>query len=158
MTIFDPAAFRTLLGAFPTGVAVVTVREAGGGLAGMTASAVSSVSLAPPLLVVCVDTATDFHRAIAPASHFALSVLGEDQEHLSRRFASETPDRFAGVGYTLGDHGLPLLDGAAAHILCAAWESRAAGDHTLFFGEVLGGATFPRAPLVHVRGGYRRLA
>jgi flavin reductase (DIM6/NTAB) family NADH-FMN oxidoreductase RutF len=154
----DAAAFRALLGSFPTGVAVVTTRDAAGGPAGMTASAVSSVSLEPPLLVVCVDRATDFHRHIETASRFALSVLAADQETLSRRFAAEMPDRFAGVGYATDDHGLPLLDGAAAHIVCERWDARTAGDHTLFFGLVVGGAVHPRPPLIHFRGGYRWLA
>jgi flavin reductase (DIM6/NTAB) family NADH-FMN oxidoreductase RutF len=139
-------------------VAVVTTRGTAGELAGMTASAVSSVSLDPPLLVVCVDRATDFHPHIAAAPRFALSVLAADQETLSRRFASEAEDRFSGVGYALDEHGLPLLDGATAHIVCQRWDARPAGDHTLFLGLVLGGTAHPRPPLVHFRGGYRWLA
>jgi flavin reductase (DIM6/NTAB) family NADH-FMN oxidoreductase RutF len=154
----DPSAFRTLMGSFPTGVAVVTTRDAGDQLAGMTASALSSVSLEPPLLLVCVDRATDFHQSIEVARHFAVSVLASDQETLSRRFASETPDRFAGVGYELDDYGLPLLSGAAAHIICQRWDARPAGDHTLFLGLVIAGASYARTPLVHFRGGYRWLA
>lgn len=154
MSSLDAAAFRTLMGSFATGVAVVTTRGPAGQLAGMTASAVSSVSLAPPLLLVCVDRATDFHREIEDAAHFALSVLAADQEPLSRRFAAELEDRFAGVGYTVEERGLALLDGAAAHIVCATWDARAAGDHTLFLGEVLAGTAFARPPLVHFRGGY----
>jgi flavin reductase (DIM6/NTAB) family NADH-FMN oxidoreductase RutF len=157
VSALDPATFRTLMGSFPTGVAVVTARGPGGELAGMTASALSSVSLDPPLLVICVDRATDFHRSIEGAPHFALSVLASDQEAMSRRFASETEDRFNGVGYTLDQFGLPLLEGAAAHLVCERWDARKVGDHTLFFGLVIGGATFPRAPLVHFRGGYRWL-
>jgi 3-hydroxy-9,10-secoandrosta-1,3,5(10)-triene-9,17-dione monooxygenase reductase component len=158
VTPLDQAAFRTLMGSFASGVAVVTARDAAGAPAGMTASAVSSVSLEPPLLVVCVDRATDFHRSIEAAPRFALSVLAADQETLSRRFASEAADRFAGVGYTLDQYGLPLLDGVVAHIVCERWDARPAGDHTLFFGLVIGGAGFPRTPLVHFRGGYRWLA
>jgi flavin reductase (DIM6/NTAB) family NADH-FMN oxidoreductase RutF len=158
MTALDQAVFRTLMGSFASGVAVVTTRAAAGDLAGMTASAVSSVSLEPPLLLVCVDRTTDFHPSIEAAERFALSVLAADQEALSRRFASEIEDRFAGVGYTLDPHGLPLLDGAVAHIVCQRWDARPAGDHTLFLGLVIAGAAFPRTPLVHFRGGYRWLA
>jgi flavin reductase (DIM6/NTAB) family NADH-FMN oxidoreductase RutF len=157
VSAIDLATFRTLMGSFPTGVAVVTSRGGAGELAGMTASALSSVSLDPPLLVVCVDRATDFHRSIEGAPRFAVSVLAADQETLSRRFASETENRFDGVGYTLDQYGLPLLDGAVAHVVCERWDARAAGDHTLFFGLVIGGAAFPRTPLVHFRGGYRWL-
>lgn len=157
MSPLDAAAFRTLMGSFPTGVAVVTTCGPDGHIAGMTASAVSSASLEPPLLLVCVDRETDFHREIEPARYFALSVLAKDQEHLSRRFAAELDDRFAGVGYALDERGLPLLDGATAHIVCAKWDARPAGDHTQFLGEVVAGVTFDRPPLVHFRGGYRGL-
>jgi flavin reductase (DIM6/NTAB) family NADH-FMN oxidoreductase RutF len=157
MPALDPAAFRTLLGAFATGVAVVTARDRDGRVAGMTASAVSSVSLDPPLLLVCVDRTTEFHQVLEAARHFGLSVLAGDQEDLSRRFASDVADRFTGVGYTVENRGLALLDGAVAHILCEAWDARPAGDHTLFLGQVIGGEVFPRPPLVHFRGGYRRL-
>jgi flavin reductase (DIM6/NTAB) family NADH-FMN oxidoreductase RutF len=157
VSALDPSAFRTLMGSFPTGVAVATTRAADGGLAGMTASALTSVSLDPPILVLCVDRATDFHRSIEGAPRFALSVLAADQETLSRRFASEEPDRFDGVGYTLDQFGLPLLDGAAAHVICERWDARRAGDHSLFFGLVIGGAAFIRTPLIHFRGGYRWL-
>jgi flavin reductase (DIM6/NTAB) family NADH-FMN oxidoreductase RutF len=158
MSGLDAAEFRTLMGSFPTGVAVVTALARSGGIAGMTASAVSSVSLTPPVLVVCVDRSTDFHQHIEDAERFALSVLAADQETVSRRFASEATDRFDGVGYTVDEHGLPVLDGATAHIRCERWGApTAVGDHTLFFGLVVGGATFPRPPLVHFRGGYRWL-
>src|SRR5205807_1257016 len=78
---------------------------------GMTASSVASVSLEPPLLLVCVDRRHDMHPAMQAASRFVLNVLAADQEALSRRFAAEHPDRFDGVGYTENEDGLPLLDG-----------------------------------------------
>lgn len=157
MRSVSPSRFRALLGCFATGVAVVTTRDAAGDPAGMTASAIASVSLQPPLLLVCVSRETDFHSVIAHATHFGVSVLAEDQEHLSHRFAAEMADRFGGVGWSAHVSGVPLLDGAAAHIVCARRESQVAGDHTVFFGEVLDGETFGRPPLLHVRGGYRRL-
>ena len=150
----DPALFRRLLGSFATGIAVVTTRTRDGTVAGMTANAISSVSLHPPLLLVCIDRKTDFHRAIARASRFALNILAADQEGLSRRFAAEIDDRFAGVAHTLGQSGLPLLDGVAAHVLCDVWDARPAGDHTIVIGLVTGGTSFPRPPLLHFRGDY----
>jgi flavin reductase (DIM6/NTAB) family NADH-FMN oxidoreductase RutF len=152
----DPTLFRQLLGSFATGIAVVTTRTAEGNLAGMTANAISSVSLRPPLLLVCIDRKTDFHHAISGAPRFALNILAADQEALSRRFAADLDDRFAGVAYTLDPTGLPLLDGVAAHVICEVWEARSAGDHTLFIGQVTGGNAFPHPPLLHFRGAYHR--
>lgn len=131
----DPTQFRQLLCRFPTGVTVVTALDAQGRPAGMTASAISSVSLEPPLLLVCVGHQADFHPVLAAAQRFAINVLAADQEHLSRQFAAADRDRFAGVPYRRGPHDVPLLDGVVAHILCDRWSRQDAGDHTVFFGR-----------------------
>jgi len=157
MTPVDAIRFRQLLGTFATGVAVITARDGAGGPAGMTASAIASVSLEPPLLLVCVWQAADFHPVIAAAHHFGLTVLAESQEDISRRFAGKGPDRFAATPWHSHVTGVPLIEGAAAHIVCARREAVAAGDHTVFLGEVLDGTTFSRAPLLHVHGAYRHL-
>ena len=154
----DATRFRELLGSFATGVAVVTARDAAGRPAGMTASAIASVSLDPPLVLVCVWHGAEFHQAITGAEHFGLCVLAEHQEDLSRRFAGKAPDKFAGIPWHTHPAGVPLLDGVAAHIVCAAREAHPAGDHTIFLGEVTDGATFAHLPLLHVHGTYRRLA
>jgi flavin reductase (DIM6/NTAB) family NADH-FMN oxidoreductase RutF len=157
MTPIDPVRFRELLGSFATGVAVMSALDAAGRPAGITVSALASVSLAPPLILVCIARKADFHPVISRASRFGLSILAEDQERLSRRFAADIDDRFAGVGWTPHATGVPLLTAAAAHVVCAAAGARDAGDHTVFFGEVLDGEAFARQPLLHHRGGYRRL-
>jgi flavin reductase (DIM6/NTAB) family NADH-FMN oxidoreductase RutF len=153
----DPARFRQLMGTFPTGVAVLTARDANGQPAGMTASAIASVSLEPPLLLVCVGHEAEFHAVLAAATHFGLSVLGERQEEISRRFADRGPDKFSGVSWQPHATDVPLLDGAASHVVCAVRTSVPAGDHTIFLGEVVDGAVFDAAPLLHVHGTYRRL-
>jgi flavin reductase (DIM6/NTAB) family NADH-FMN oxidoreductase RutF len=153
----DPATFRSLLGSFASGVTVVTVRDRAGRLAGMTATSVASVSLVPPLVLVCVGHEATFFGPMRRATQFALNVLAEGQEDLSRQFAAEVSDRFAGIAHTIDGSGLPLLDGAAAHILCKTQGAHAAGDHTIFLGLVIGGACFPRPPLLHFRGAYHRL-
>lgn len=158
MSAVDPNRFRQLLGSFATGVAVVTARHPAGGPTGMTASAIASVSLEPPLLLVCVWREADFHAVLAEAEYFGLSVLAEDQEELSRRFAAERTDRFNGVAWHPHERGVPLLDGAAAHIICRRTAEHVAGDHTIFVAEGVDGASFLRNPLLHVRGGYGRLA
>src|SRR5207247_10508288 len=93
------------------GVTVLPPRYARGHPIGMTASSVASVSLEPPLLLVCVDRGHDMHPAMQATRRFVLNVLAADQEALSRRFAADHPDRFDGIGYTESEQGLPLLDG-----------------------------------------------
>ncbi len=146
--------FRTLMSRFPTGITVATAVDDRGVPHGMTASAVSSVSLEPPILLICVDRSADFHPVISQAQRFALTILADDQESLSRRFAAELDDRFDGVRHVTGPHGLPLLEGAVAHILCERTGAHEVGDHTVFFGRVFGGQVFNRSPLIHFRGGY----
>jgi len=154
----SPEEHRTLLARFASGVTVATAVDAAGRPHGMTASAVCSVSLDPPMLLVCVHHTSDFHPVLSRVQWFALSVLAHDQESLSRRFAAELPDRFDGVGVLAGPHGLALIDGAAAHIICERTERIEAGDHTVFFGRVMAGKVFDRLPLLHFRGGYGTFA
>jgi flavin reductase (DIM6/NTAB) family NADH-FMN oxidoreductase RutF len=150
----DRAQFRQLLGRFATGVTVITTRTAAGQPIGMTASSVASLSLDPPLLLVCVDRTHDMHVALEAAHHFALNVLADDQEALSRRFASETDDRFDGVGFHDSEHGVPLLDGTVGSIECDKRDCNAGGDHSIFVGLVTGGSARDRRPLLYYRGGY----
>jgi len=149
-----PDEYRRLMSQFPIGVTVATTLDANGRPQGMTASAVASVSLEPPLVLLCVDHTADFHAAVSAAPGFALSVLAGDQEHVSRRFAEERLDRFTGVAFRAGPGGLPLLDGAVAHVVCEKCGAHEAGDHTIFIGRVTGGEVFGGRPLVHFRSGY----
>ena len=150
--VADSKLLRRAFGTFATGITVVTV--GGQEPHGMTANSFTSVSLDPPLLLVCVDRTRDIHDVLRDAPRFALSVLAEDQEAVSRRFAEDTADRFAGTPVIEGPHGLPLVAGAVAHILCGMRETVAAGDHTIFIGLVTGGTAFDRRPLAYFRAGY----
>lgn len=152
--ITQPAQFRKLLSCFSTGVAVVTTLDEHGRHAGMTASAISAVSLAPPLLLVCVGHESSFHPALSAGSAFALNVLAEDQAGLSEHFASRESDLFRRVACLAGPHGLPLLNGVVAHIICEPWGRFEAGDHTIFVGRVTSGESFDRMPLLRVRSRY----
>lgn len=153
----EPPQFRQLLGRFATGVTVVTARGPGGGPVGMTASSVASVSLDPPLLLVCVDRTHDMHAALEAGQPFVLNVLAADQEALSRRFAGEEENRFDGVGYKENRQGVAVLDGALASIECVKQTAVPGGDHTVFFGLVTGGTVTDRRPLLYYRGGYSSL-
>jgi len=157
MTI-DPDTFRSVLGRFASGVTIVTARDAAGRDHGMTVSAFCSVSLAPPLVLVCVDRAASTHDLLVTTSHFAISILSAQQEALSRRFSGcEEHLRFDGVGYSRGTTGLPLLDDALAHIECRRVDQHVAGDHTIIIGEVESAIAYTERPLLYYRGGYAQL-
>lgn len=149
-----PPEFRRLLGHFATGVTIITLVRPDGRPAGMTASSLASVSLEPPLVSVCVGLDAEIHPLLAGADRWTVNVLADDQEALSRRFAEADGNRFDGIGYATTPGGLVLLAGALAHIECEPYAHYPAGDHTLFLGRVVGGATNAGSPLLYYRGGY----
>ena len=156
---FESAEFRRILGHFATGVAVVSATETGSGAArGLTASAVASVSLDPPLVLTCVERTADTHECIERAGAFAISVLGSDAEALARRFADYPSDRkFEGVAYRAERTGAPVLEEALAWMDCRVWATYEGGDHTIFVGEVVAGDAVEGSPLLYFRGGYGRV-
>ncbi len=155
----DPIVFRQLLSRFATGVTVLTTRGPAGRPVGMTASSLASVSLAPPLISVCVDLSAEMHRALSVSGNFVVNILRADQEHLSRRFATVPAEaRFEGVGWRETSTGLIVLEETIGHIECERYSEFPLGDHTLFVGRVTGGATAEGVPLLYFRGGYGALA
>src|SRR5205085_9346517 len=117
----DQAVFREVVGHFTTGVAVITTRD-GDERFGVTASAVSSLSMEPPMLLVCLNRRLPTRDALLEAGTFAVNILGEDQHELAMQFATRSPDKFAGVGVRDGAAGVPLLDDALAHLECTVAE------------------------------------
>lgn len=158
--MIDGRRFRTTMGHFVTGVAVATTRGADGLPVGLTCNSVTSVSLAPPLVLFCVDHGAQSRTAFLEAGHFALSLLGEGQEALSNRFATADPDtRFEGVQTRDGVTGAPLLEGALAWLDCTLEQTVEAGDHTILIGRVEAADTrHGGAPLVYFQGRYGTLA
>ena len=153
----DPSQFRQLLGRFASGVTVLTVATPDGRPMGMTATSLSSVSLSPPLLSVCVDHEADLHDMLVTAPQFVVNILASPQEALARRFSDQHEDRFDGVGYHLSPEGLILLDGTLAHVICEGYAQYPGGDHTIVLGRVVGGNTSDGRPLLYYRGGYAAL-
>ena len=153
----DPDSFRSVLGRFASGVTVVTAVDAGGRDHGMTVSAFCSVSLAPPLVLVCIDRDASMHELLHETSHFAVNILSSRQEALSRRFSHPEADRFDGIGYTRGPRGSALLDDALAWLECRIVARHAAGDHTVIVGEAEAGESGGERPLLYYRGGYAAL-
>jgi flavin reductase (DIM6/NTAB) family NADH-FMN oxidoreductase RutF len=153
----DASTFRRTLGQFASGVTVVTTRDASGRPLGLTVSAFCAVSLEPPLVLVCIDHRSDANRGLRESGEFAVSVLGERQEDVSRRFAAPGSDKLEGFAFLDGPLGLPLVPGAVAHLECRVRSSHEEGDHAVWVGEVRGAAAHPGPPLLHHTGGYTRL-
>ena len=153
----DPDSFRAVLGRFATGVTVVTCIGDDGQDYGMTVSAFCSVSLVPPLVLVCIGHAASAHAPLTAASHFAVNVLSASQEPLARRFADTGEQRFAGVGYRRGERGPALLDDALASLECRRVALHTAGDHDVIIGEAERTTLKDARPLLYYRGGFAQL-
>lgn len=154
----DPRQLRQAFSCFATGVTVVTAYDASGRPRGMTANSFTSVSLAPPLILVCVASNAPIWPTFAAAKTFAVNVLAQSQKDLSQGFAQPQPDKFVGVDWRPGPWGAPVLNGAAAHLECRRVREIEAGDHMILLGEVIDFAVSPTLPLVFHRGSYAALA
>ena len=121
---------------FATGVTIVTARTVSGELVGLTANSFNSVSLTPPLVLWSLGKAASTMEAFSTGSHYAINILAADQQALAKQFASQTSDRFAGVQFSNGIGGAPLLDGAVATFECFNRSRYEEGDHIIFVGEV----------------------
>ena len=154
----DPRTLRDALGCFATGVTVVTCRDSGGAPVGLTANSFTSVSLDPPLLLVCIAKNASSAAALVGASHFAVNVLQTDQQPASIRFATRNEDRFGPNDWSAGEYGAPLLESSLGVFECAAHAVHDGGDHHLLIGRVMK-ARFDAAldPLLYFRGRFRRL-
>jgi flavin reductase ActVB len=153
----DPETFRAALGRFPSGVCVVTTTDTEGRQRGFTASAFSSLSLIPPLILVCLDQRAESHDAFRNSSAFAVSILASNQSALATQFAVRTADKFSGVELLAGSEtGLPLIPAAVAHLECSMHQAIPVGDHTILVGEVIGAAVFDGEPLVYHNRRYGR--
>ncbi len=155
----DSRRFRDLMGAFPTGVTVVTALREDGSPAGLTANSFTSVSLAPPLVLVCVGHGSSSHDAIVGSGAFAVNLLSAESEGTSNLFASsKQADRFADLAWEAKVTGSPVLASALGWLDCRVHQTHVAGDHTIVVGEVQALELRDGAPLVYHRGKYARLA
>jgi flavin reductase (DIM6/NTAB) family NADH-FMN oxidoreductase RutF len=153
----DDVRFRHALAHFASGVTVVTTAHAGR-LYGMTVSSFASLSLKPPLVLICVEQNLITHTAITDAGWFAVNILEHSQEELSRRFATREDDKFTDVAWHTGRAGMPLLDGALTTIECRLHDTFPGGDHTIFVGEVIEAEVGRGSPLLYYRSGYHGLS
>ena len=154
MDAIQTKEFRNALGAFTTGVTIVTTRDAAGHDVGLTVNSFNSVSLDPPLVLWSLARSSASLPAFVEAQSFAVHILGARQEALSNRFAQRGTDKFAGLALARGHGGVPLLDGCAARFECRTAYRHEGGDHEIFVGEVMTFEHFDESPLVFQKGGY----
>lgn len=153
----DPRLFRQALGSFVTGVTIVTTRDPDGRPVGLTANSFNSVSLDPPLVLWSLALNSLNLPAFRDAGYWVVHILAAGQRDLSQRFASRGADKFAGLDYTAGPGGVPLLDGCAARFVCRAAFEHEGGDHAIFVGEVVDLSIDTAAPLVFHGGQYGQM-
>ena len=155
----SPSHFREVLGHFASGLTIVTGVDDKGPV-GFTCQAFMSLSLVPPLIAIAPsETSTSWPR-IAPSGIFCANVMAEDQEALCRDFAisgADQPDKFRGVGWSPGQDGVPVLEGALAWVICRIGQSHEAGDHEIVVGKVIDmGVDHSGRPVIFYRGGFGR--
>ena len=150
----DPRDLRRALAGFPTGVTVITARTAAGQSAGVTVNSFCSVSLAPPLLLWCLSKTAPSRSVFSEASHFAIHVLAADQMHLSKRFSSPAPDKFANLEFGTGLGNAPVIAGTVATFECRLAQQHDGGDHLILIGEVERYEYSERHPLLFHGGDY----
>jgi flavin reductase (DIM6/NTAB) family NADH-FMN oxidoreductase RutF len=152
----DDAAFKSAMSHFASGVTVVTTEHDGKPF-GMTVASFASLSLRPPLVLVCIEKSVKTHEMIAAAGKFGVSILAAEQAEISNRFASKRDDKFEGMNIQKGNNGVPLIAGALTTLECSVQQQLPGGDHSIFVGEVTDCHTTEGAPLVYFRSGYREI-
>lgn len=147
--------FRAALGRFASGVTVVTTKDSAGKFHGITVSAFCSVSLEPPLILICIEKATGSHYAFEESGVFIVNILDRSQQHLSEHFASTFPDKFEDMAYYPGIEGIPVLEDALVSLECRIKKSCDGGDHSIYIAEVENAEIKDGSPLVYFHGNYR---
>ncbi len=156
MTI-EPQELRRVMGHFATGVTVITTKDQEGAPQGLTANAFMSLSLDPPLIVISVDKGASCYGCFAPQNGFTVNFLSEEQEEISRRFATKGIDKFDGLGWKAGDNGAAILDGVLGHVECKITQCYDGGDHTIVLGEIVSASASGDRPLLFFKGKYQKL-
>ena len=148
--------FRRACGRFATGVAIASVLDAQGTPHGLTVSSFTSVSLEPPLVLICLGHAVSAIHHFRTSTHFGINILADDQRALSDRFARKGHDRFDGIPWKPGVTGVPLIPGVLAAIECAVHRIVPMGDHDILVGEMVHARVHNGDPLLYFSGGYRK--
>lgn len=151
--MIDETTFRGTLGSFASGVTIVTAVGPHGNC-GMTVSAFCSLSLSPPLVLICIDHSARMYDALCAAPNFAVNVLSASQESLARTFSEPGKERFEDIEFRQGASGAPVLTNPLALLECRKQDAFPGGDHTIFTGVVEHASFGPGEPLLYFRGQY----
>ncbi|MCW4466941.1 flavin reductase [Glutamicibacter sp. MNS18] len=153
--LVDEAVFRNVAGYFATGVTVITT-TCDDTPAGTTASAVASLSMDPPMMLVCLNRSSATHDKVMDSGIFAVNIMSQEQDSTALAFARKGTDKFAGISWSSAPNGAPVIDGSLATIACRVTETAVGGTHTVFMGEVIDTVTNPGEPLTYYRGIFGR--
>ena len=155
----DTGELRRVMGLFPTGVTVVATRGTGDAPVGLTVNSLTSLSLDPPLLLVCIDREASCHDRLVGAGSFAVSILATDQIDVARRFAQDPSEvRFDGVAWRPGATGDPLVEGCTAWVSCTLESVHRGGDHSILVGRVAASGVGEGEALTFYRGEFGSVA
>jgi 3-hydroxy-9,10-secoandrosta-1,3,5(10)-triene-9,17-dione monooxygenase reductase component len=152
----DEETFRKTCSRFATGIAIATVAETNGQPFGITVNSFTSVSCAPPLVLVCIDYRSSILPHFRNTAFYGINVLDEGQRDLSIRFSNQELDRFENIAWHRGHSGSPMLDGVLAQMECRVTQTVEAGDHAIFIGEVIGVRFRDGLPLLYFNSSYWR--
>jgi flavin reductase (DIM6/NTAB) family NADH-FMN oxidoreductase RutF len=150
--------FKSSLGKFASGVTVVTTKDNDGNLHGLTVSAFCSVSMNPPLILVCILKTTGSYSSFEESKRFVVNILEESQQNISNNFASHSDDKFSGQNYELNENGLPILADCLVNLECNLKHSYDGGDHTIFVAEIEKTTVRDGKPLIYSQGKYRQIS
>jgi len=150
--------YRNAMSRFASGVTVVSTKDAEGKLHGITVSAFCSVSLTPPMVLICIEKITTSHHAFEESGVFVVNILSSSQSWVSEKFADPLTDKFEGVDFTIGLEGVPILVDALASLECRITFSYHGGDHSIFVGQVENVNVGEGEPLIYFQGGYGTIA
>ncbi|HZD39304.1 MAG TPA: flavin reductase family protein [Terriglobales bacterium] len=153
----DPKELRRVMGHFATGVTVITTRDIQGVPYGLTANAFISLSLDPSLVLISVDKTAHCYGCFHASKVFAVNFLSDEQEEISRRFATKGIDKFAGLEWYEGSNGAAILAGVIGYVECRMTEWHEGGDHTIIVGEIVNARASGGRPLLFFQGKYQRL-
>lgn len=154
----DARKFRDIAGSFVTGVTIITAFDDQQNPVGMTVNSFTSLSLEPSLVQFNIDKKSSLFEAFTQAKSFAVNILAEDRESLSRQFSAKEVERFEGISFQTDTTGAPILEGVLGYFDCVVYKQYEAGDHITVIGEVVGGECYEGEPLCFYRGKYRNPA
>ena len=150
--------FKSALSRFASGITIITTADNSGTPVGLTVTAFSSLSLHPPMVLVCIDKSANSYPSMTLKSHFVVNILAEDQEQLSLVFASRSlQDRFSNIRFRLNAHNVPVLDGCLAYLECQVENSYEGGDHTIFVASVVNASNQEGNPLLYYASRYSQI-